>query len=636
MPTYEIAGKTIRTEKALSDADIDAIASDLGVSSSQPRGVDPDVPTQENIQKALSRKEPEYLTRQYLSPMETAVETIPMVTGAIGSFYGPGGAMIAGSGGEFIRQVIAGEADPMKMAQTGLLEAGLTKGADVVGSLLGPLLKVPEGVQGISATRQAQKTLEEGGGTLSGVQAGQGGVAGVLERMARGSIFGAGAFDELADRNLQSLTGQIDDLVAARTGGEASLEATARGVTDIIEQGYESLKTGYDTLTTQIWDQVPGRLNGSAVRTSIDDTLAKHTAGVSGDASAIGSTYSKAVDILRKLPDTPTAAEANQNLQLLRGLERGLSKEMGANTVELQRISEIIDAAEDGFATQLKGIDDNLYRQFKDTQLKYGRYKGELFPDILAPVMKSAKKDAFQAIGASLTKSTTSADQIKAVKTALDRAAKLNKSLDKDAAFATLQESYIRGILGNPRSLKDIAGVADRLSGTAGKAQLETMRELLGPATTKRVQSIVDSAKAATRGEEGSGVLQLSLGSRQVGAFEALAGGGAVTSFFSGDPTAALYAGGILLSPAFIAKVATNSTMTKRVIDMLSRKRPFPARAAEQIVTRMVYELGIDPNDFEGTGLNISTLQSRLDALRERKKTEQKKAFTEDTLAEGA
>lgn len=640
MPKYQIAGKTIQTATPLSEDQINEIAAEITGSipppQATPRGVDPDVPTQANIEAAMSRREPEYLTREYLGPVDTAIETIPMVTGAIGSFYGPGGALIGGTGGEILRQTITGEADPARAAQAGLLEAGLTKGADIVGSLLSPFIRVPEGIPGISQTRTAQQTLQEGGGTLSGVQAGQGGVSGVLERMARGSIFGAGAFDELADRNLTSLTGQIDDLVSARTGGEASLEATARGVTDIIDQGYDSLKQGYDSLTTQIWNQVPGRLNGSAVRTSIDDVLDTHTRGVSGDPSAIGSTYSKAVSILRKLPDTPTAKEANENLQLLRGLERGLAKEPGANTVELQRISELIDAAEDGFATQIKGIDDDLYKQFQDVQLKYGRYKGQLFPDILTPIMKSAKKDAFQAIGQSLTRSTTSLDQIKAVKTALQRAGKLNKSLDVDSALQTLQESYIRGIFGNPQSLKDIAGVADRLAGKSGKAQLEAMTELLGPATAKRVQNIAEAAKMATKGQEGSGVLQLSLGSRQVGAFETLAGGGAVKALISGDPTTALYAGAILLAPAFIAKVAVSPTMTKRVIDVLSRKRPLPARAAEQIVTRMVYELGIDPQDFEGSGVNVSTLRSRLDDLEERKKQQSKKAFTDETLAEGA
>ena len=94
--------------------------------------------------------------------------------------------------------------------------------------------------------------------------------------------------------------------------------------------------------------------------------------------------------------------------------------------------------------------------------------------------------------------------------------------------------------------------------------------------------------------------------------------------------------GAILLAPAFIAKVAVSPTMTKRVIDVLSRKRPLPARAAEQIVTRMVYELGIDPQDFEGSGVNVSTLRSRLDDLEERKKQQSKKAFTDETLAEGA
>ena len=640
MPTYTIAGKKIQTPTPLTDAQIEEIAAELQTvttpSPAPQRGIDPDVPTPENIQKAMTRRDPQYLTREYLSPAETAIETIPMVTGTIGSFYGPGGALVGGTGGEVLRQIITGEADLGRAAQAGILESGLTKGADIVGSLLSPFLRIPEGIPGIAQTRTSQQLLEKGGGTLSGVQAGRSGVMGVLERMARGSIFGAGAFDELADRNLKSLTGQIDDLVTARTGGEASLEQTARGVTDTIEQGYDALKTGYDSLTTQIWNQVPGRLNGNAVRTSIDDVLDTHTRSVSGDPTAIGSTYAKAVSIIRKIPDTPTAKEANENLQLLRGLERGLSKEMGANTVELQRLGQLVDAAEEGFATQIKGIDENLYRQFQDVQMKYGRYKGELFPDILAPIMRNANKDAFQAIGTSLTKPSTSLDQIKGVKTALQRAGKLNRSLDTDAALQTLQESYIRGIFGNPQSLKDIAGVADRLSGRSGKAQMEVMVELLGPVQAKRVQDLAEAAKAASKGQEGSGVLQLSLGARQVGAFEALAGGGAATSLISGDPTAALYAGGILLSPAFISKVVTNPSMTKRVINIMSRTRPLPARAAEQIVTRMVYELGIDPQDFEGTGVNISTLQSRLDDLRRRKAEAKEQAFEDETLAEGA
>lgn len=622
MPTYQIAGKTIRTEQPLNDAQIEQIAMDIQGQQPAVRAPagDTDVPTPENIERDLSRRTPELLTREYLGPLETAVETIPTVTGAAGALLaGVPGAVVGAGGGEVLRQIINQESDLQKVAETAAIEGALTKAGDVVGGLLAPLFRTKTGVPGISETRTAQETLTEGGGTLSGVQAGQGGVAGLLERIARGSVFGEAAFNELNDRNLQSLTGQIDELVTARTGGEVSLENTARGITDTIEQGYDALKQGYDSVTTQIWNQVPGGLDGTAVKSSINDVLAQHTRSVSGDPSAIGSTYARAVSILNKLPTNPSAREVNENLQLLRGLERGMSKEMGSNTVELQRLGELIDAAETGFATQIKTIDEDLYKAFQDVQKKYGRYKSELFPEVLTPIMRSAKKDAFQSIGQSLSKPSTSLDQVKAVKTALDRAAKLNKSLDVDSALQTLQESYIRGLFGKPESLADIAGVAERLSGRGGKAQLETMQELLGPVTAKRVQDIADAAHQASKGQEGGGALTLSIASRQVGAFEAVAGGAAGYQLFAGDPTTAIYASGILLAPAFIAKVATSRTMTNRVINILESKRPFPARAAEQILTRMVAELGLDPEDFEGSMIEPNTLRSRLEALEERR-----------------
>lgn len=622
MYEYIIAGKRIRTEKKLTDQEIDEIEMDIqGLSAQSPAtqaNVSPDVPTPENI---TSKKgyAPELLTREYLSPMETAIETIPMVTGTIGSFYGPVVAAIGGAGGEVARQVLTQDADPTKVLQTGLTEAVLTKGGDLVGNLLGRYLNIPRGVPGIEEAQTAQQTLEQGGGTLSGVQAGQGGLGGTLERLSRGSLLGSPQFEALNERNLTSLSNQIDELVSARTGGEMSLSDTARGITETIEAGFDALKTGYSDVTAQIWNQVPGTLNGTSVKNSIDSVLETHTKPVSGDPTAIGPTYARVVSTLQKLPDNPTAKEINENLQLIRGLERGMSKELGANTKELQRVGELIDAAENGFANQLKSVDMDLYKSFKDAQLKYGRYKSELFPDVLTPIFKSAKKDAYQSIGQSLARPTTSVDQIKGVKKALARAAKLNRSLDADSALKTLQESYIRGMFGSPKSLGDIAAVADRLSGRAGKAQLETMRELLGPETAQRVRNIANAAKKTLEGTKGEGPLQLALGSRQVGAFEAIAGGTAGYQLFQGDPTSAIYASGILLAPVFIAKVATSPTMTKRVITMLSSKKPFPAKAAEQILTRMVYELGINPEDFEGTQVDINNLRQRIKRAEERK-----------------
>lgn len=647
MPTYRIAGKTIRTEVQLTEADIEAIAKDLQGPATPTRGVDPDVPTPENIEAAMQPKRgKEYLTREYLTPLDTAIETIPMVTGAIGSFYGPVGATFGGTGGELLRQAIRGEADLTKAAQTGVTEGLLTKGGQIVERLLGPLLPTPSVPQAVREADLTQRTLQEGSAeaTLTAAQAGQTGLPALLERLSRGSIFGGGVFDDVATKNLDSLSGQLDDIVTARTGREVSLEETGLQFYNVIQQGYDNLKSGYESVTTAIWNRVPGSMNGATVRDDVAETIATHTAPVSGDASAIGGAYNKAVQIINKLPDNPTAQQVNENLKLLRGLERGASKEMGANTQEIIKISELIDAAENSFAKQLKGvkaIDDtgkqiDLFEQFADAQKKYGKYKSELFPEILTPLMRSADKDAFQAIGVSLSKPGVTLDQVKAAKTALERAGKLNRSLDTDAALAAIQESYVRGLFGNPQSLQEIAGVAKQLSGSGGKAKVEAMTELLGEATTNRIRAIAKAAEDTVSGTKGSGVLQLSVGSRQVGAFETIASGTAATQLFTGDPSTAFYAAGILFAPAFIAKAATNPKITNFVIKTLKNKRPLPAKVASQLLTRAVYELGMDPFEFEGTMIEPNTLRQRLDDLDKQEKKTRGSAFTGETLAEGA
>lgn len=650
MPTYRIAGKTIRTEAPLSEADIEAIAQDLqgqATPETAPRGVDPDVPTPANIEAAMQpQRGKEYLTREYLTPLDTAIETIPMITGAIGSFYGPVGATVGGTGGEMIRQTIRGEADLTKALQTGVTEGLLTKGGQIVERLLGPLMPTPEIPQAVREADTTQKTLQAGSAeaTLTAAQAGQTGVPALLERLSRGSLAGGQIFDDVATKNLDSLSTQLDEIVTASAGRERSLDEVGLQFYNTIQQGYDNLKLGYESVTTGIWNRVPGSLNGSTVRDDVAETIATHTAPVSGDASAIGGAYSKAVQIINKLPDNPTAQQVNENLKLLRGLERGASKELGANTQEIMKISELIDAAEGSFAKQLKGVkavDDtgkqiDLYDLFADAQKKYGKYKNELFPEILTPLMKSADKDAFQAIGVALSKPGVTLDQIKAAKTALQRAGKLNRSLDTDAALAALQESYVRGLFGNPQSLADIAGVGKQLSGPGGKAKLEAMTELLGESTTNRIRSIAKAAEDTISGTKGSGVLQLSVGSRQVGAFETLASGTAISQLFTGDPTTIFYAAGILLAPAFIAKAATSPQVTNLVIKTLKSKRPLPAKVASQLLTRAVYELGMDPIEFEGTTIEPNTLRQRLDDLGKREKKTRSDAFTGETLAEGA
>jgi len=649
MPTYKIGGKTIRTETKLTEAQIDEIARDLqGQTAPEPtpRGVDPDVPTAENIREAETRPEKQYLTREYLTPLDTAIESIPMITGAIGSFYGPVGATVGGTGGELVRQTIRGEADLTKAAQTGVTEGLLTKGGQLVERIIGPLFPTPNVPQAVREADQTQQVLQQGSkeASLTAAQAGQGGLPGLLERLSRGAIFGTGEFEQLNRNNLDSLTTQLDEITTATAGRERDLDEVGTIFYQTIQGGYDNLKQGYDSVTTAIWNKVPGALNGSVVRNDVSETIARQTAAVSGDASAVGSSYAKAVTIINKLPDNPTAQQVNENLQLLRGLERGASKEMGANTQEIMKISELVDAAEDSFAKQLKGVkavDDagkeiNLFEMFQDAQKKYGTYKSELFPELLTPLMRSADKDAFQAIGVALSKPGVTLDQVKAAKTALERAGKLNRSLDTDMALAALQESYVRGLFGNPQSLADIAGVAQRLSGPGGKVKVEAMTELLGPAQANRIRAIAKAAEDVTSGTKGSGVLQLSVGSRQVGAFEQVAGGTAAYNLFAGDPTNAMYAAGILLAPAFIAKAATSPKITNFVIKTLKNKRPMNAKVASQVLTRAVYELGIDPFEFEGTMIEPNTLRQRIKDLEDREQQTREEAFTDETLAEGA
>ena len=173
-------------------------------------------------------------------------------------------------------------------------------------------------------------------------------------------------------------------------------------------------------------------------------------------------------------------------------------------------------------------------------------------------------------------------------------------------------------MFGNPQTLQEIGNVAKRLSGKGGKAQFEAMKELLGPEQANRVRAIAEAADAASKVEGKGSALSLAIGARQVGAFETVASGGALTSLFTGNPEIALYSAGILLAPAFLAKVATSKSATNRVIKMLSSQRPLPARMAEQVLTRMVYELGIDPEDFEGSMIEPNTLAGRLQDLQER------------------
>jgi hypothetical protein len=161
MPTYRIAGKTVRTAEPLTEAQIEEIAADIQ-GTAQPSaqmapqapqqavaprmGVNPDVPTQANLAPFTGAPDPRAPLGQRIK--ETAISTLPEFGATAGGVVGfalggpPGavaGAGLGGSAGAVLEDIVRKEASDFKDI---LIEGG-TQAAFEAGRRLGSPCRRP-------------------------------------------------------------------------------------------------------------------------------------------------------------------------------------------------------------------------------------------------------------------------------------------------------------------------------------------------------------------------------------------------------------------------------------------------------------------------------------------------------------
>ena len=146
MYKYTINGQTIKTDRELSDADIDEIAQTVTTLRGSQSA---DVPTEENLNPPeLPYGEPEPETMSF---GETAVESLPAIGGGIGGMVGfatggpvggVAGAGLGGGAGSELRSLIRSEPfDPLKTATEAVTQAAFEGGGTLAVQYGGKILR---------------------------------------------------------------------------------------------------------------------------------------------------------------------------------------------------------------------------------------------------------------------------------------------------------------------------------------------------------------------------------------------------------------------------------------------------------------------------------------------------------------
>ena len=342
MPTYRIAGKTVRTAEPLTEAQIEKIAADIQ-GTAQPSaqmapeapqqpvaprmGVNPDVPTQANLAPFTGAPDPRAPLGQRIK--ETAISTLPefgaTAGGVIGfSLGGPPGALVGagllGSAGAVLEDIVRQEASDFKdILKEGLTQAAFEGGGSLVVRVGGQLVRftpdvlrafnitnavdptiaakqllergAPQApIAGTTESLQAtQQLLAERGGTLSKAQTGLAGLASrFMENIGRIGLTGSGRFEAVQRQNEQIIQDALNDVVEGVSGRVRDPSEIGELFIDTLNAARRSLSSQYGAGLDAVkngFGQAP--VNVRAIKTRAQQELDKAASIFDGSGASL-------------------------------------------------------------------------------------------------------------------------------------------------------------------------------------------------------------------------------------------------------------------------------------------------------------------------------------------------------------
>lgn len=647
MPTYRIAGKTVRTAEPLTDAQIEEIAADIQgpAQPSQPspqptpqpsaapmRGVNPDVPTAANLEPFTGTPAPRPSLGERIK--ETAIATLPefgATAGGIAGFAlgGPAGAVLGaglgGSGGAVLEDLVRQEASDFKdILIEGGTQAAFEAGGGLVARVGGQIVRfAPEVLRAFNITnavdpaiaakqlvqrgapqapiagtteslQATQQLLAERGGTLSKAQTGLAGTASrFMENIGRIGLTGSGRFDAVQQKNEQIIQDALNNVVEGVSGRVRDPSEIGELFIDTLNAGKRALSGQYGAGLDAVkggFGIAPVNVRPIKVRAQQELDRAASIFEENG-ASLLEPETQRILQDIVKLSDS---VPANQMLDFLKVTNQRSAKLLdptapGYNSIASAQVEEFLENNFRPFVSgQLERINPQAFETYANLNKSYSQSKNALSPELLKAVARKGKREDFVGVGQALY-STTNKESVKKAFQALAEAKRLNPELNTLEATDALRQGYLTQLIGGQN--REFANIVKAERQLNNNANMQSMfNEVLGVSATPVRQLINAAADVSTKPSEG--FLGLLLRGKEAQSLAALG------TLYAGESAAGLAGIGgalaLLSTPAVFARISTNPKAVTKLLNIDKASRKMAPQALSSALIRFGNEFGVD------------------------------------------
>lgn len=641
MPTYKIAGKTIQTDVDLTDAQIEEIANNIsGTSGTTPisqaakSGVDPDVPTPENIAQAMKDRPTQQKPSLTERIVETAKSTLPefgATGGGIAGFAlgGPvGGVIGAGLGGMFgtvSEDLVRQEASEFKdILQEGATQAAFEASGGLVARIGGRLVEyTPDvlrsfGIQfggdpaealRVLTTNNApsvsragtpesiqstQQLLSERGGTLSKVQTGLAGVGSrFMENIGRIGLTGSGRFDAIQKNNEQIISDSLTEVVEGVSGRLRDPSEIGELFVDTVNAGKRQLSAQYRDGLNSVQNAFGNNVvDTRAIKAKTNKVLEENRQIFEeGRGSLLEPETITQLERIVQLSDKVPAKDLIEFLKTVNQRSSALLDPAGQgyNSVASAQVEDFLTNNFRPFVdSQLEKIDADAFARYQNINKSYSASKNALSPELLKAVARKGKREDFVGVGQALF-GTTNPESVKKAFKALEEAKKVNPDLNTFEAMDALRQGYLSRLIGGAdREFSNIVKVERQLNNNVTmNSMFETVLGTSAPSVRRLVNAAADVSDVPSEG-----FLGLLLRGKEAQSLTALG------TLYAGESVAGLAGVGgalaLLSSPAIFARISTNPKAVNKLINLNKASRKMAPQVLSANLIRFGNEFGVD------------------------------------------
>jgi hypothetical protein len=538
---------------------------------------------------------------------ETFVEAIPEFVGMLGSIAAqriPGGGLAvksllgAGAGGMFgeaVRQAITGEQEKLdskqkmtEIARRGLENAVLDGAGNLIFSAAGSVFKltaqtlkdmgvnISRGADDLEIKQAVQKILQEQDipTTLSRYQVTGSALDSLLDIIGRVGFTGKATFEtqeKLINKAISSERDKILD-TASSTSFADDVEIGS-AIQKVVEEGHAALSSAVSPFYTNLSTKAQNvTVNFNPIKSKAQKTLndAAKVSESKDPTTQLGSEITTQLKKIADLKDDLSFADAFKTVSFLKKKKRSIETGIGGKGNDLIPIlSENIVAIEKAMDSAAKKLDPNLYNEYRMYSSKYREGMEALFPEQFAKIISREP----ERIGEAIYK-TGNVTTVQQAFKAIDKAVELDPRIQGDVLKNTLRRGYLEqalGETGSEISFKNLLELSKKVSGQQ-KQFGRTYNTILDDETKKNVKTLTNIAKVASKSPKFG--FSLMIAGQQASAIRdairyapALIGGG--TYLTSDNPfISVLAAGGTLMAPKALAKIALNSDAVNKLVKL--------------------------------------------------------------------